>query len=73
MNEIDGVSKKYDLYTWGLDGMTGRLGLGYEFLNPEKENEMQLDQDKKQDIVINQKIDDIEKERKLPTQLQFIN
>jgi len=31
---------KRDLYTWGFDGMTGRLGLGYEFLNPEKENEM---------------------------------
>ena len=29
-----------ELFSWGFDGMTGRLGLGYEFNNPDKENEM---------------------------------
>lgn len=32
--------EKKELFSWGYDGMTGRLGLGYEFINPDKENEM---------------------------------
>lgn len=39
----DSNKEKREAYLWGSDGFTGRLGLGFEFYNPEKEDEMGLD------------------------------
>nr|CAD97691.1 nd6 protein [Paramecium tetraurelia] len=61
-----------ELFSWGYDGMTGRLGLGYEFINPDKENEMQL-QNKNQQQVKKENIKTLKTLFIKPEPLQFIN
>ena len=52
-NHCLGIAKPHNkLYSWGIDGNTGRLGLGYEFNDEEMEEEMKKAQNMKKYVSI---------------------
>ena len=40
-NHSVGICKKGKLYSWGVDCNTGRLGLGYEYFNKDKDDDLE--------------------------------
>jgi hypothetical protein len=70
---IEGGSVKKECYLWGLEGMTGRLGLGYEFFNAEKEEEIRFNKKDDQMQPPANRISDLDQMFENPQPLSFIN